>query len=393
MCRLNGQWKTIILAVLAAGIGAAMFRPDLSQRQAALWAQAQSPLFSPLPTRERRIVTEITEPVSGDAVAGITRLVGAALVPSFLRYDVHLSPAGMENWKWLYSSFAVIHDAELYRWDTTAVADGFYDLSVRAVDTGGNFTEAFVRGVEVRNANPPTPTPPPPNATVVPLSPLPTPIPTVDVSMRVPGGPGFYAPDSGAVIRGEVDIVATVNGTPDRPYVRHELFLSPSGQENWRQIDSSTQQAWQEPIYRLDTTQLPDGLIDLRLRIVYRDANYDEFHLRNLSVANHGYPTLAVSPPAGIGLPRSGTEVAGIVEFRGTVPAAGLLRWEMSWSPSGAEQWQFLVSADQPIDNGVLARLDLSRLPNGLYDIRLRIVRTDSNYTDSIVRGLQLRNP
>jgi hypothetical protein len=134
-------------------------------------------------------------------------------------------------------------------------------------------------------------------------------------------------------------------------------------------------------------------LVDLRLRIVYRDANYAEYFLRNLSVANVGYPALAVAPSAGISLPRNGTEVAGVVEFRGTVPAANLLRWEMAWSPSESGQWQYLVSAEQPVDNGVLARLDLSQLPNGLYDFRLRVVRSDSNYTDYVVRGLRLRNP
>lgn len=405
--------KRIILIVLAVGIGIVAFVPAMPQPETVLWAQATSllptgtltvtptptptftpgvsPLQSPTPTKVPRIVNEVTEPVAGDAVARVTNIVGTALVAQFLRYDIHISPQGMENWQWLVSSYDVIHDDVLYRLDTTAFADGFYDLRVRALDVTGNYTETFVRGIEIRNANPPTLTPAP-NATSVPLSPLATPTPTVDVSSRVPGGQGFYAPDNGAVIRGAVEIIATANGTPDNPYSRHELYLSPAGMENWRQIHISSVQAWQEPIYLLDTTQLPDGLIDLRLRIVYRDANYVDFFLRNLSVANQGYPTLAVQPPAGIIRPRSGNEVAGVVEFWGTVPALDLLRWEMEWSPSGTEQWQFLVSAEQPVDNGVLARLDLSQLPNGLYDFRLRVVRSDSNYTDYTVHALRLNN-
>lgn len=408
---MHRRLKQYLLIMLAVGVGVVAYWPSVPQRQAGLWAQGNSPLptftfpptitptptitplVSPTPTKVKRVVNEVTEPVAGDAIAGITRIVGTAVVPAFLRYDLHLSPAGMENWQWLVSSFEVVHDDVLYQLDTRAFPDGLYDLRVRALDTTGNYTEAFVRGVEIRNANPPTLTPAPSGVVVNPPSPLVTPTPTVDVSSRVPGGQGFYAPDNGAVIRGAVAIVATANGTPDHPYTRHELYLSPAGQENWQLLDSSTQQAWQEPIYVLDTTALPDGLVDLRLRIVYRDANYNEYFLRNLSVANVGYPTLAVAPPAGISLPRSGTEVAGVVEFRGTVPAANLLRWEMAWSPSESEQWQFLVSAEQPVDNGVLARLDLSQLPNGLYDFRLRVVRGDSNYTDYIVRGLRLHNP
>ena len=79
-----------------------------------------------------------------------------------------------------------------------------------------------------------------------------------------------------------------------------------------------------------------------------------------------------------------------MVEFRGTVPGEGLLRWELAWSPGEAEQWQLLVTSDKPVDKGLLARLDLTQLPPGLYDFRLRVVRVDTNYTDYIVRGLQL---
>jgi hypothetical protein len=42
------------------------------------------------------------------------------------------------------------------------------------------------------------------------------------------------------------------------------------------------------------------------------------------------------------------------------------------------------------ITNGVLARLDLSQLPSGLYDFRLRVVRADTNYTDYEIRGIRL---
>jgi len=130
----------------------------------------------------------------------------------------------------------------------------------------------------------------------------------------------------------------------------------------------------------------------LRLRIVYRDGNYSEYYLRNLSVANQGAPIIAFAPPVGITVPRNNTPITGVLEVRGVVPALELLRWELAWSPSGREQWQFIVSGEEPVADGVLARLDVSRLPTGLYDLRLRIVRQDTNYIDSVVRGLRF-NP
>jgi hypothetical protein len=372
-----------------------------------LWAQAQSPLTSPVitptvdpfatftptvgvtPTKVRRVVNEIVEPLPGDAIFGTTRIVGTALTQRFHRYDLHISPAGLENWSWLTSSYEVVHDDVLYLLDTTAFADGFYDLRVRALNDQGNYAETFVRGVEIRNANPPTLTPVP-FATVTPMPVAAT--PTVDVSSRVPGGQGFYAPDNGTVLRGLVDLVATANGTPDNPFVRYELYLARAGTEGWTWITSSTRQTWQAPIYALDTTALADGLYDLRLRIVYRDSNYSEYFLRNLSVANAGRPVLAFTPPAGLSRPRSGGEVGGVVEFVGTVPAVDLLRWELAWSPGGAEQWRLLVSSAEPATDEVLARLDLNELPNGVYDFRLRVVREDSNYSEYFARGLRVRN-
>jgi hypothetical protein len=350
-----------------------------------------SPTITVLPTKEKRVVNEITHPRPGDAVAGTVAIIGTALTQQFNRYDVHVSPAGMENWHWLTTNLQVIYDDILYQWDTRPFADGLYDIRVRAIDDSGNYTESFVRGLEVRNANPPTATPDPskPPGFVSPLL-IPTPTPTPDPRRLSPGGLGFYAPDTGSVVRGETAILATAVSLADRPFARYELYLSQAGIEDWAMLFSSEHQAWQEPIYHWDTTQVPDGLYDLRLRVVFKDSNYHEFFLRNLSVANNASPILAFTPPAGISSPRNGETVGGIVTFLGTVPAQDLLRWELYWSPGEREQWQFLVSSEQPIEDDVLARLDLSQLPSGLYDFRLRVVRSDTNYTDYKIRGLRL---
>ena len=407
------QLSLVLLALATVGLA---LLPDLAVQPFDLLAQSSSPVTptatptytvtptatsltpSPTPTKVKRVINEIRAPVAGDAIAGVTAIEGTALIQAFNRFDVHISPAGMENWQWLTTRFEVIYDDVLYNLDTTQFPDGLYDLRVRAIDDKGEYTESFVRGVEIRNANPPTFTPTPiPEGYEGPESPLatptPTPTPTPDISSRVPGGQGFYAPDNGAVVRGITPVVATVNGTSENPYVRFELYWSPAGAEDWQWLTVGSLQTWQEPIYQWDTTQLPDGLYDLRLRIVYRDANYSEYFLRNLSVANAGAPVLAFEPPAGLISPRSGSAIRGVVEFVGTTPTIDFLRWELAWSPGGEEEWQFLVSSEQPVTDGLLARLDLSQLRAGLYDFRLRVVREDTNYTDYYVRGLRLQTP
>ena len=408
--RLKG-WRLVVLAAIVVSLALV---PGLSQPKDILaqespltitptWTPTWTPVpgatptFGPTPTptvtatKVKRVVNELRHPQQGDAVAGITAIIGTALTAQFNRYDVHVSPAGMENWQWLTTNLQVVHDDILYQWDTRSFPDGLYDIRVRAIDDFGNYTESFIRWLEVRNANPPTATPEPkmPPGFVSPLV-IPTPTPTPDPRRQGPGGLGFYAPDTGSVVRGETAILATAVALPDRPFARYELFFSVAGVEDWTLLFSGERPAWQEPIYYWDTNGVPDGLYDLRLRVVFKDSNYYEFFLRNLSVANNAPPVLAFTPPAGFSAPRNGEEISGIVEFRGTTPAQDFLRWELYWSPGGANQWQFLVTSERIVNNEVLARLDLSQLPPGLYDFRLRVVRADTNYTDYEIRGLRL---
>ena len=95
----------------------------------------------------------------------------------------------------------------------------------------------------------------------------------------------------------------------------------------------------------------------------------------------------------GIYFPLDGTQVSGVMRIEGTTAVPDLLRWEIYWSPSGAENWQFLVSDTRPLVNGNLANLDLSLLPGGAYDFRLRIVRQDYTHTDYHVRNVQATPP
>lgn len=363
-----------------------------------------SPVVTPGPvataTPDRRVVNEIIHPRPGDAVSGFAEIIGSALIKDFQRYDVHIAPAGSEKWSWLVTSFSVVRNAPLYTLDTTRYPDGLYDLRVRALNQRGEYTEAFLRNLEIRNALPPTPTPVINAAglrvyivpTLVP-TPLPTPTPTNE--SRVEGGQGFYAPRSGDVLSGYVNIAATVNGFPRNPFDRYELAISPAGLMQWSHLYTGDQQAWQDSIYLLNTRLFPDGLYDLRLRIIYRDANYDEYFLRNLHFANRvgAGATVDRQQDNGIFSPRTGARVQGRVDFLGTAADPDFLRWELYWSPAGAEKWTFAVSHDKPVFVGKLATLDLSKLPAGAYDFRLRVVRRDYNYDEYFLRGLNVIDP
>lgn len=403
-------------------------------------AGAQMPLTAtPSTTNIFRIANEITHPKVGDAVSGWVSIQGTAVIEGYRQVQVHISPAGMESWSWLYSSARVVRDGQIYLLDSTRLPDGYYDLRVRAIQDGGQFTEAFLRRMEIRNARPPTPTPEYDEAGAeLPPTPTPTatftPTPAPDVSVRAPGGQGFYAPRPGAVLRGYVPIVATVNGTDRQHFKRYELYLSPTGAEAWTWLFSSTAQLWQDTIHVFNSYLFPDGAYDLRLRVVYRDSNFSEYHLRNLYVANRSTPpplspaaaASAVTPqpadpqpadppssdpsdpptvqitqpvtarptadsittPLAITAPQGRTPLSGIVDVRGTATDPDFLRWELYWGPSGANRWTLLTQGDRQMVASLLAQLDLRGVSPGEYDLRLRVVRRNGNYTDLFVRDL-----
>jgi hypothetical protein len=367
------------------------------------------PVFTPTPTPDMRVVNEIVHPKTGDAVAGFAPIVGTAVINDFVQYQVHISPTGAENWSWLTTSRKVVRNNLIYLLNTYQLQDGFYDLRVRAIDRGGNYSESFLRRIEVRNANPPTATPivnefgtPQPASPLVPPSNRPpTATPTPIFQSFVENGQGIFEPRNGEVVAGLVTVVGTVNGKSYlNPFERYELYVMPTGGTEWNWLYSGAEQFWQSPIYTWDTTQLADGFYDLRLRIVYRDGNYDEYYVSRLRIANQSaFAPGKVSkiPPGGtvpgIYFPLDGAMVSGIMDLVGTTDVPNLLNWEVYWSQAGAEEWTFLVSDGRPLVNSTLARLDLGLLPAGSYDFRLRIVRHDYRYTDYHVRGVQATPP
>lgn len=394
---MSVQNRRTLLTLIAMTIIAVVLGPFWAVPAEQPLNAQNSPLATPSPTRSRRVANEITHPVSGDTVAGTVVIRGTALIRSYRRYDLHISPTGSENWQWLTTSYEVVRDGILYVLDSTSLADGYYDLRLRAIDDKGTYIETFSRAVEVRNASPPTPTPYIDEAgNRVVVSPVATatftPSATPASESRVEGGQGFYGPASGDVVRDFVPIFGTVNGWWQNPFVRYEIYLSRTGADDWTWIYSNDEQIWQDQIYMLDTRRLPDGYYDMRLRIVYADGNYDEYFLRALEVANEGTSRTA-APQVGFTSPRPGSQVGGVVSFQGTAVHPDFLRWELYWSPAGADSWAFLVSSEKPVVGGTLAQLDLSYLDPGAYDFLLRIVRDDYNYDAIYLRDLRVSPP
>lgn len=366
-----------------------------------------TPTITPTPTvtpTKPPVRTEITFPTGNDILIGFVKIEGTAYLDLYLEFQLHIAQAGSEQWSWLTSSRSVVREGVFYTFDSRQLPDGFYDLRLRSVNQRGNYTETFVRGVEIRNINPPTPTP-----TATPVlaegevpptsSPLETPTPTStpDYSSFVPGGQGLYEPRNGDGLKSVQQIVGTVNSREGRRFLRYELYYSRAGMDDWQWLYASQQQYFQDVIYRLDTSRLANDRYDLRLRIVYADSNYDEYFVRDLTVAND--PDLVNSGPTlDLTQPRTGSLVSGQMDIRGTLIHPRMGRWELYWArtdgkPDDQRDWLLLFTGDYQVLDNLIARIDLGQVVPGRYDVRVRLVHWDGNYEDAFIRRLLVALP
>ena len=115
-------------------------------------------------------------------------------------------------------------------------------------------------------------------------------------------------------------------------------------------------------------------------------------------------PETAVLAQAGSGItqPASGDTISGVVEVVGTAVHPDYLRYELAFfrpDAPGAE-WVVFAEGAQPVTNGVLAIWDTTVgqaigspvFPDGRYQLRLRVVKTDFNYDEYFVTDLTVQN-
>ena len=105
----------------------------------------------------------------------------------------------------------------------------------------------------------------------------------------------FYPPET-EVVRGTVEI----SGTADHPdFWKYELAAAPFGTQNWFNITVSETPVRNGVLGNWDTRTVSDGTFTLRLRVVRRVGNYDEFTTQRVLVGNalpSPTPTLEVTP-------------------------------------------------------------------------------------------------
>lgn len=113
-------------------------------------------------------------------------------------------------------------------------------------------------------------------------------------------------------------------------------------------------------------------------------------------------PAVWAQAANGIQQPASGETVSGVVVVVGTAVHPDYLRYELAFRnvSNPTADWVVFAEGSEPVSQGTLALWDttvgrdagLPVFPDGLYQLRLRVVRQDYNYDEYFVTDLVVAN-
>jgi hypothetical protein len=94
--------------------------------------------------------------------------------------------------------------------------------------------------------------------------------------------------------------------------------------------------------------------------------------------------------------PRDRASVRGLVPIEGSATHTQFQKYEIHFGPepNPGDQWIPIGGSPftVPVVQGRLGLWDTTVIPDGLYSLRLRVVRADGNYDEYHVRGIQVAN-
>jgi len=110
-------------------------------------------------------------------------------------------------------------------------------------------------------------------------------------------------------------------------------------------------------------------------------------------------PLLYAAPSAqgesGISSPRDGAVVRGVVSIIGTATHPEFWKYEVYYAPepNPTDDWVFIGTVHEtPVVNGQLETWNTTFIPDGVYALRLRVVRRDGNYVEHTVHNISVAN-
>ena len=93
---------------------------------------------------------DITSPKPGAEIKGQITLVGTADIPNFGFFKYEFAPLGSDIWSTVQASRKAVQSGELGKWDTSAIAQGDYQLRLVVTDNQGNELPACVIPIRIK---------------------------------------------------------------------------------------------------------------------------------------------------------------------------------------------------------------------------------------------------
>lgn len=289
-----------------------------------------------------------TTPTANEVVSGIIRLRGTANAADFAKWQVDLLLFGDEKQAThIAQAQRARNNGNLGTLDTTRYPDGAHLLRLRVVHSNFQHDEYF----------------------------LPV---TIDNSVTPPIVNGVTRPRDGITVSRTILIEGIARGPQ---FQKWQLDLLRNGDA----AQASTLATGDDPLLmageltEFDTMKLPNGPYQLRLRVVYDGGTYED-HLMTMLVSNTYVPTAANN---GLLRPREGEVVQGDVRVQGIADDPTFRKWQLDLvNPTTGDDTFLAWNRDPKPTRGGLTTFDSTRYPDGVYQLRLRVVRGDYNYSE-----------
>ncbi|MBI5031578.1 MAG: hypothetical protein HZB51_13705 [Chloroflexi bacterium] len=197
---------------------------------------------------------------------------------------------------------------------------------------------------------------------------------------------GITEPPRGATLAGSVQIKGVAD---DLNFAAWQLDLLPSGDEKLAFFvarDTSPKPATGS-FKRVDTYLYPNGPYLLRLRVIRKDGNYDEYSVP-LTINN----TVPV-PTSGITNPPNSARVKCLITIKGFANDPIFRKWQLDLLAGGDENQASFLERGASLDEAerTFTQLNTTTFPDGTYLLRLRVVGQDGQY-DSYYSWITIDN-
>ena len=371
----------------------------------------------------------IISPKDMAALSGVVQVRGYANSPDFMKWQLDLLPNGDSSTP-IFLALGETPGEFTYSLDATALPAGEHALRLRVVRQDSNYDEYmthFTIGMKETGAAGSSGAGTTASAAGTTAASSATTGGAATTSSGATGAAsnaagvttnGLAAPREGQAISGAF-VVRGFASDPD--FMKWQLDLLPNGDPN-----SATFLALGETpgvfTYTLDTTNLPPGQHALRLRVVRNDSNYTEY-TTNFTIggsgaagatsgpstsgtgttnaggssasgtsSNSGTSTTGQAGQSGVGVttnglaaPTEGETIKGNFVVHGYASPMDFMKWQLDLLPNGnADATTFLALGETPGE--FTYTLDTTGLPPGEHALRLRVVRSDSNYDEYVTR-------